>query len=826
MRLRRTLTLTLAILIASAGLTAADAAIAPLPAGAAATGAGVSGITPYGGFLGNYIAPDGSRVYCIDSSRDWPGGATSGGTLVGSLTTTWGAPLSSTVLQKLNYALQRYGQTADPVQAAGLSAYIYAYTSTYARYNGAGYAAGAHYIDGNRVVGGAYYGIWNDVEANYATVGRGTATVSIEMANAYDGFVRVTTNPANARGTLTLEGAVVASTGASNASVGNGSLVAIRGVPQDAELSYSIAARASFTASSGAAPNVTVYTTGSQQRTIRNGNPGSVSFSAADSVKDIPLLFEPVVQTSVASRFVDDGAPFVDGLVASVAEGSGPWRTLEDGSGVPVVATGTLYGPFTSQPDVAATPPVGAPVVGTESLTLTGPGDYLSAGTLTAPRTGFYSWVWRIEAAQQPPETIPHLPEGYAFADEFGLVAETHVVPMRLVAESQVTAPEIGLGGTVGDVLSVAIAEGSWLERDGAPIRAVFEGTAYFVAGDQAPVASADVPANATVIGTATITATGPGEYPASSEVTAPSATAGWITWVWSLAAGEHAAYFEPWTDWFGLPAETTRVSPPTVTTLAVPAVAIGDPVHDTAIVGGIVPAPHALLVFDAYLQVSGEPPTCDASTLAWSSSDQPIQITEVGNYLSPETRFEEYGTYFWVESLFSHDGQLIHRGVCGLPDETTLVAPGDVVTLATADVTLGKPAHDTARVTGLVPQGAILVFEAHRQDSPDGPLCDETTLVFTSEAVDVTGPGDYRSSSTTFDEPGTYFWVETLLDRNGEPLQRGECGAEGETTRVGNLLAATGVSVIPVIVLGLALAMLGLAMGISSRRRRWHLRD
>ncbi|MFT2568370.1 hypothetical protein ACMWP8_28315, partial [Escherichia coli] len=86
----------------------------------------------------------------------WPSGATGGGSLVGALTTEMGDALNGSVLQRLNYALSKWGQTADPTQAAAVNAYVYAYTSTWAHYNGQGYATGVHYIDGNQTVLGAF----------------------------------------------------------------------------------------------------------------------------------------------------------------------------------------------------------------------------------------------------------------------------------------------------------------------------------------------------------------------------------------------------------------------------------------------------------------------------------------------------------------------------------------------------------------------------------------------------------------------------------------------------------------------------------------------
>ena len=821
-RAHRILSLLLAATVIAVLISGVTETTTATPAAAATTGAGYSGITPYGGYLGNYIAPNGTRVYCMDSGREWPGAATDGGTLVSSLTTEWGAELSPQVLQKLNMALTNYGQTADPTQAAAVSAYIYAYTANYSRHAGQTHGVGAHYINGNATVLAAYNAIWADVEANYAGRSTGSATLTVTMANAYDGYVSVETEPTNATGTLTLAGAVDAVGGTSTVAVADGQVVPIRGVPDAGAGSYSVSAHASFVAPSGASPTVTVFSTGDQQRTLSGGTPAEMAFEASAQSAPIDLTFSPIVRTQVASTFVSEGDAFVDSVTASVAEGSAPWR-VTDGVGVRVVAVGTLYGPLSDRPDVSVTPPADAPVVGSERLTLSGPGDYASAGTLRAPGAGFYTWVWKITEEGQPAATAEFLPDGYSFADQYGLVAETHVVPLTLAVASQASATEVGYGAEISDQLTVALAKGEWLSEGGVPIPAVFDGTAYFVPGGTAPAVSDVVPDNAVVLGTSSITANGPGIYQGSASVTAPLSE-GFVTWVWSLSASSPtAAYFEPWTDQFGLPAETTRIAPPVVATQAIAASAIGDDVHDTALVGGVLPAQPSYLVFEAYYRESGADIVCDESTRVFDSSATPVPVTSVGNYDSPVTQFTKYGTYYWVETLYSHDHQLLHRGECGLPEETTVVAPGVVSTLAVPSVQFGEPAHDVATVEGLTPRGATLVFEAFVQTNPDGPVCTAETLQFASEPIAVTGAGTYTSPSTTFGQAGTYYWVETLRDRNGETLHRGVCGAPGETTTVeARALANTGAPSAQVLVVAVGLLGLGIVavLGVVIRRR------
>lgn len=807
------------VLLAVASGLVVGAVVDDAPARAATMGAGIRGITPYGGYLGNYVAPDGSRVYCMDSPRAWPSGSTGAGAVTSTIRTTSGHLLTDAELQRINWVLSTYGQTTDPIQAAAVAAVVYAYTSTRAQTHGAGHAAGAHYIGGNDTVRGVYDQIFAEAQSRSTPVASGSGSIDITMANPWDGYVTITTSPVTARGTLTLTGAVDVSTGKATVQVGNGSVVVIRSSPGDETTSHRVAAKAQFTASSGATPTVTVFETGSQQRTLRGGHPSTITFEANDETDELDLRFAPVVRTAVVSEFVSPGERFVDGVTAAVVPGSTEWRRRSDGSYLPVVANGTLFGPFTERPDASPMPPADAPIVGRETITLNGPGTVSSPGSLAAPTAGFYTWVWSITATAQSEPVRAHLPDGYSFADEFGLLAETHIVPIDLMAVSAVTESEIGLGGTVSDDLTVSLETGSWLTIDGEPVPATFEGTAYFLPGDAAPVISDAPPADAIVLGTASITATGPGTYRASSGVTAPAATPGFISWVWQLSpASPTAAWFLPWTDSFGLPHETTRVSAPTVITRAMPGSAIGDPAHDTAIVGGIVPVPAAHLVFEAYLQNS-DVPVCDDSTRVFDSAADPIAVSAPGEYTSPPHEFSEYGTYFWVETLHASTGEVLHRGECGAAGETTLVAPGEVSTVAVSSARPGEPVHDTARVEGLIPRGSSLTFDLYRQVSDDGARCDPSTRVFTSSAVPVRGAGHYDSPPVVLDDLGTYHWVETLRDRHGDPLHIGVCGAPSERTTISNALADTGASVAQPLVIATVLLGAGILAVLAANR-------
>ncbi|AYY14650.1 hypothetical protein EF847_20095 [Actinobacteria bacterium YIM 96077] len=105
-----------------------------------------------------------------------------------------------------------------------------------------------------------------------------------------------------------------------------------------------------------------------------------------------------------------------------------------------------------------------------------------------------------------------------------------------------------------------------------------------------------------------------------------------------------------------------------------------------------------------------------------------------------------------------------------------------DVTTQATAEQYVGLPIHDTADVTGHVPDDSVLTFELYGPS--DEPACEDP--IFSSEEITLSESGEYQMSDHyTPTEPGTYYWIEELTSADGQVLSRGECGADGEVTDV-----------------------------------------
>ena len=617
------------------------------------------------------------------------------------------------------------------------------------------------------------------------------------MFDSYDGQVTVTVSPASATGTLHLDGATVAGTPADTAPVTNGSIIPIRGTPLDSQTEeYAITASATFTVtnSGGYLGQIGVYTTGSAQRLAGPGGqaPASYTFSAADYVTDpLALQFEPIATTQVSDAMVQPGESMVDVLTAGLSGTSpaGEWRADAVGNYAPVVARGTLYGPLLDLPDRSPVVPPDAPVAWSEEVVLRGPGQYSTAGEFLVTASGYYTWVWEIEAAAQVPAIRALLTDGYRWQDEYGQATEISAAAISLEATSAVTVTFTGLGQPVADTLTVQHDGTSglwWRTASGEPANAHFRGVAYWVPGDVQPSVTTDAPPRPSRSQFESLKRSGaPGSY-TTSPVTAPQSGNGFIVWQWELVADD-AESFVPWRDEFGLTAETTRVTSPTLTTNATTLVPATGEAVDSATIGGEPTGEPTYLSFAVFRQIDPDVPACDASTLVDDSIDEPIEVTRPGTYTSAPVALADVGIYFWIATLRNGEGEIIEAGQCGEFGETTEVVPFVVATEAIALIAPEGLAGDVATIDGPTPVGATITFAAYLQDADAAePECRDNNRVFSTRAnpLPLDGPGVYESAESRLERPGTYLWVETVRSRSGTVLHVGECGARYESQR------------------------------------------
>lgn len=525
----------------------------------------------------------------------------------------------------------------------------------------------------------------------------------------------------------------------------------------------------------------------------------------------IDLDFQPQVATQVASRFVGQGASFVDQLTVSVTKGT--WTKL-NGSRIPVQATGMLYGPFDAQPAEAASAPADAPVVGSVSLTLTGAGAYTSPGTLRAPASGFYVWVWRIDKNAQGQYG------GYltgSVSDRFARVAETSVVPFQPALTSRVDARLAEPGESASDTVEVFSSNGDWLRVDDAYVPVMFEATVLQVPGTWpptvcgGPVATA-FPAAATawaepvVIATVRLTATGPGTY-TSPAVVLPDP--GFVTWVWKVVKADQPPTWRDyvagdWEDSYGLADETTSVRWPASITSELREYNVhpGGRAFDTIEMSGF-PDDHGEYGGDACWGADLDEarhvvygPFADASELTddldLSSAPVLARLTtparngvyELGWTNQDSITATEPGYYVVVSSFDGDDRVRPYRSSPAdvrerfyVPATPTGETPVSVITQATPAALVGEPFDDLALVQGTIPAGAFLVFRAYGPRPPDAELvCEEP--FYESDPVSATRAGSYRSGTISVTEPGNVYWVETMYDANEQVISQGVCGA------------------------------------------------
>lgn len=745
-------------------------------------------------WLGSF-ASHGRQAYCMDLDALPPWGNTQHPELKTTLDS-----LSATELARLNYVMGRWGESQDPNLTAAVQMYVWD-VADHGRYLGRG--GDAHFLtwvpEGVRgSVLANLNGMRDAAAANAVT--NPSVNISMSMTDQYNGQLTVTTNPATASGTVTLTGGTFTN-GAASETLGAGTHQIV-GTPAEGAPEYQVTAKMSAPAV-GYGAGVDLFYTPGEQRILGTASFEPLTASAKSPV--IPLDFQPEITTQVISKFVQTGDVFADQLAVMVTKHS--WIKVNS-SPVPIVAEGTLYGPFDAQPAEANAPPPGAPVLGAEQLTLTAPGSYVSPGTLVAPESGFYTWVWQIDKPKQG-SNARYLTD--SFIDRFGRVAETSVTPFQPEAVSKANGKLVKPGDEVTDTITVSSTNGMWLKQNGEHIPVIFEGTAYQVSGTLPPAQGSDIPADAVPLGAVHITATGPGTY-ISPKVTLPNG--GFVTWVWEVNMDAQPEWVRPfiasdWQDDYGINIETHSVRWPLKITSEVREYNVhqGGRAFDRIVVAGF-PDNHPNFEGDGYwqpdvrelthtvygpfdsdaeltddLDLATVPVLTAITTPARNgvfdigyTDDDRIQPTNPGYYVIVTSfpgddrvqPFQSNPTDIWERFFVPSDGQ-----------------PVSVVTQAQPEALVGEPFEDVALVQGTdIPDGAYLVFRAYGPVAIDAdPTCE--VEFFTSKKIPVIQAGVYRSGTTSVDQPGHVYWVEMLYKADGTVIAEGNCGAPGETTVV-----------------------------------------
>lgn len=499
--------------------------------------------------------------------------------------------------------------------------------------------------------------------------------------------------------------------------------------------------------------------------------------------------FQPEAVSKTDARLVVPGDAVTDTIAVSSTNGA--WLKI-DGEPIPVVLDGTAYQvPGTLPPTEQANVPEGAAILGEVQVIATGPGTYISPA-VPHPDAGFVTWVWEVRLASQPDDYREYIADNWS--DNYGIPLESTSVRWPITVTSEVREYNVHSNGRAFDTVEITgfpenhgdfTGDGYW----GADLDVITH-TVHGPFSSDTVLTDELVLDDAPVL-TALTTPARNGTYKLgyTDEDQIRPTVPGYYVVVSDFAGDDRVQPFRSSPadilERFYVP-ETPTTAGVTVTTKATPEAFVGDPITDTGIVEGTVPD-GAYLVFRAYGPYA-EHPTAEDSPEPFFISQQ-VPVKGSGEYTSEATSVDSAGLVFWVETLHAADGKVLAEGFIGAPGETTVVhnRPGvQVTTRAIPEVVLGDPAHDVAIVTGTVPEGTTLAFQAYRQDGDD-PVCEVSNLVFDthSDLISVTEPGENVSAEVTFERTGTYYWVESLYNQRGDLLHRGDCGAPGETTRV-----------------------------------------
>lgn len=527
--------------------------------------------------------------------------------------------------------------------------------------------------------------------------------------------------------------------------------------------------------------------------------------------------FQPEIRTQVATTFVDKGAALVDQVTVAPAAGD-TWAQI-NGTHVPVTAQGTLYGPYAAPPARSATVPAGAPVAGTAELTFAGPSTLDAAASAVARGSGYYTWVWTIDKEAQGPNGV------YVRADathDFGLVAETHVVPFQPEVTTVVDERFVEKGKAFVDEVTFAPAAGDlWLARqDGTPVETVWDGTLYgpfLVPTEQVDTTPGAAPVQATTI----LIASEAGVQ--STDAAATASAPGFYTWVWEMDKATQPVTSQPYIAGsvrtsFMIEDETSSVRHTAAISTMVRDfnVVQGGQIHDLVTVSGL-PEDHSdfeglggwtgdvdEITHTAYGPLAAQPTDdLDLSTapvlgVATSPAKNGSHVVGTGGEFQVAADNTAAGWYVVVSS-FPGDDRLDafatspgdRMEMAFVPTDRTTDVETWLVTDADAQVPAGQPFKDTAHLTGTTVEGGYLEFEAYGpfvegQEPAESP----ETLLWTSEQIPASRAGTYRSGVVTAELPdgapwGDVYWVAAYYGPDSERIVRGELGDPSEITRV-----------------------------------------
>jgi hypothetical protein len=308
---------------------------------------------------------------------------------------------------------------------------------------------------------------------------------------------------------------------------------------------------------------------GANAKYLPDGGPFCDDYHAATERLTVPMRL--AISTKAPNAVVSKGDPADDTVTLSLPDPADKWITTLDGKATTVKAHGVLYGsstPFAEQ----ATAPAGARVLGEADVTVTLPTSARAPVTVPAPAgfdlkgSTYWSWVWGVDRADQTPAVAAVLAGDTR--DRFGRPGESGHTPMTLAITSNLPDRAQAKGQAPDDTITISLPDpdDQWIARpDGKPAVVKAHGVFHAASATTYPV-SAEAPADAKVVGEATVEVTLPTSGRAPVTVAAPAGftvpTSQYGVWVWEIRRADQdpqvAALFDndP-KDGFGQPSET-----------------------------------------------------------------------------------------------------------------------------------------------------------------------------------------------------------------------------------------------------------------------------
>ena len=162
---------------------------------------------------------------------------------------------------------------------------------------------------------------------------------------------------------------------------------------------------------------------------------------------DVIFDFRPQGVSNVdTAKVIDSGSELTDTFTpnADPNYGDGKWLSI-DGTDVPVNYRASVYYVSALVPaEQSETVPEGAELIKSVTVKADGPETVITANAGTAPKDGFYTWVWEVKADDQDADWSKYIKAD--FADGYGLADETTSVRHPAQIDSQLSVRDTKAG--------------------------------------------------------------------------------------------------------------------------------------------------------------------------------------------------------------------------------------------------------------------------------------------------------------------------------------------------------------------------------------------